>query len=117
MNGADQCDRIGNLGIDGRHDANEDGEKRRAVPGVLPALPEFKGGLQRLKPRYVRNPPQRSSRTDCEIAPLGRSSLISKRESKAVVLRRDGEQAQEAAAHRFLRAEAATLRDTLDRRA
>jgi hypothetical protein len=52
----------------------------------------------------------------------GRSSLpgrrrISKRESRTVVLRRDSEQAHEAAAHRFLRAEAATLGDTLDRRA
>jgi hypothetical protein len=52
----------------------------------------------------------------------GRSSLaghrrVSKRESRTVVLWRDGEQAQEAAAHRFLRAEAATLRDTLNRRA
>jgi len=32
-------------------------------------------------------------------------------------LRRDGEQAQEAAAHCFLRAEPATLRDPLDRQA
>src|SRR5712691_1046343 len=35
-------------------------------------------------------------------------------ESRAVVLRCDGEQAQEAAAHRFLRAEPATVRDPLN---
>ena len=56
MNGADQRERVGNLGVDGRHDANEGGEKRRAVANVLPALVQFKGGLQRLKPRYLRNP-------------------------------------------------------------
>ena len=56
VNGADQRERVGNLGVDGRHDANEGGEKRRAVSGVLPALMQFKGGLQRLKPCHVRNP-------------------------------------------------------------
>ena len=56
VNGAHQRERVGNLGVDGRHDANEGGEKRRAVPGILPALMQFKGGLQRLKPCHVRNP-------------------------------------------------------------
>ncbi len=42
---------------------------------------------------------------------------ISKREPRTVVLRRDGQQAQEAAAQCFLRAKAATLRDPLDRQA
>ena len=45
VNGADQRERIGNLRVDGRHDANEGGKKRRAVSGVLPALMQFKGGL------------------------------------------------------------------------
>ena len=41
----------------------------------------------------------------------------SKHESGTVVLRRDGQQAQEAAAHCFLRAEATTLCNPLDRKA
>src|SRR5258708_6743869 len=53
---------------------------------------------------------------------IGRPSVAgpkrpSKPEARTVVLRRDGEQAQEAAAHCFLRTEAATLRDPLDRQA
>src|SRR5258708_10273536 len=53
---------------------------------------------------------------------IGRPSVAgpkrpSKPEARTVVLRRDGEQAQEAAAHCFLRTEAATLRDPFDRRA
>jgi hypothetical protein len=39
----------------------------------------------------------------------------SKCETRAVVLRRDSQQAQEAAAHCFFRAETATLRDPFDR--
>lgn len=56
MNGTDQRKRVGDLGVYGRHNANECGEKRRSISGILPTLMQFKGGLQRLKPRHVRNP-------------------------------------------------------------
>ena len=56
VNGVHKRERIGNLGVDGRYDANEGGEKRRAVSSILPALMQFTGGLQRLKPCHVRNP-------------------------------------------------------------
>jgi hypothetical protein len=42
--------------------------------------------------------------------PTGTTRRDSKRESRTVVLRHDSQQAQEAATHRFLRAEDATLR-------
>jgi hypothetical protein len=53
---------------------------------------------------------------DDRLDPEGRRPH-SKSEPGTVVLRRDGEQAQKAAAHRFLRAEAAALRDPLARQA
>ena len=53
VNGADQREGVGNLGVDGRHDANESGEKRRTRLRVIPTLILFKSGLQRLKPCHV----------------------------------------------------------------
>src|SRR5262245_44189232 len=56
MKGADQRERVRDLGVDGWHDANEGGKKRRTVSSVLPALMQFKGGLERLKPCHIRHP-------------------------------------------------------------
>ena len=56
VNCADQFERVCNLGVDSRHDANESREKRSVVSRVLPALMQFKGGLQCFKPCHVRNP-------------------------------------------------------------
>jgi len=67
---------------------------------------------------------QRASVRSVAVAPIGRCSargdylwLDTKRESRTVVLGVTSSRRKKTATHRFLRAEAATLRDTLDRRA
>src|SRR5215468_8518298 len=70
-----------------------------------------------IRARWRRAPPSAvASRRFSSQPSLAGHRWISKRKSRTVILRRNGEQAKEAAAHGFLRAEATTLRDTLDRR-